>query len=134
MRWSKSVLVAVEAEIMRRECIGPPRCPTACGNNPRGDGALGTPGRRGATRRLAPVSDGWFKLAPPPKNSDRNPPMRSFRFLADVPRRLRQAEHDGADAIAMQQLAALPGPFLPWTSYTMRPTTIVAILSDIAIN
>jgi predicted O-methyltransferase YrrM len=35
------------------------------------------------------------------------------------------------DAVAIQALASLPGPFLPWTEFSMRPWAIVAILSDI---
>jgi hypothetical protein len=37
------------------------------------------------------------------------------------------------DAAAFHVLASLPGPFLPWTAYSMRPAAIVAVLSDIAI-
>lgn len=35
------------------------------------------------------------------------------------------------DAVAMQALQSLPGRFLPWTEFSMRPWAIVAVLSDI---
>lgn len=34
----------------------------------------------------------------------------------------------------MQMLAPLQGEFLPWTPYTMRPSVIVAMLSDVVIQ
>jgi predicted O-methyltransferase YrrM len=36
--------------------------------------------------------------------------------------------------VALPALASLPGAFLPWTSFSMRPSAILAIVSDIAIN
>lgn len=41
---------------------------------------------------------------------------------------------DACDGQALQALAPLAGPFLPWTSSTMRPAAILAIASDIVIN
>jgi rhodanese-related sulfurtransferase len=47
--------------------------------------------------------------------------------------RMRTLEANVADSVAMHGLAALPGPFLPWTSFSMRPAAILAILNDIEI-
>jgi predicted O-methyltransferase YrrM len=47
--------------------------------------------------------------------------------------RLRAVETNGHDSVAMLALASLPGPFLPWTNFSMRPAAILAVLSDIAI-
>src|SRR6476646_2523828 len=38
------------------------------------------------------------------------------------------------DSRALLALAPLSGPFLPWTSSSMRPAAILAIVSDIVIN
>ncbi|MBJ7471418.1 MAG: class I SAM-dependent methyltransferase [Solirubrobacteraceae bacterium] len=43
------------------------------------------------------------------------------------------AADDALDAVALGQLAALPGPFLPWTDYSMRPSAIVAVLTDVLL-
>jgi predicted O-methyltransferase YrrM len=43
------------------------------------------------------------------------------------------AENAANDAGSLTQLMALPGPFLPWSPYSMRPTALVGILSDIAL-
>jgi predicted O-methyltransferase YrrM len=51
-----------------------------------------------------------------------------------IKRRLHQAADDQQDAVAMQALAPLQGAFLPWTPYSMRPSVIVAVLSDSVIN
>jgi predicted O-methyltransferase YrrM len=48
--------------------------------------------------------------------------------------RARNFEDAPGDSIAMQALATLPGSFLPWTSFAMRPEAILAILTDIEIN
>jgi hypothetical protein len=38
------------------------------------------------------------------------------------------------DIWAMQALAPLASPYLPWTYFAMRPSGVVAILNDIAVN
>jgi predicted O-methyltransferase YrrM len=38
------------------------------------------------------------------------------------------------DAMAMQALASLTGSYLPWTYFSMRPSGVMAILNDIAVN
>jgi predicted O-methyltransferase YrrM len=38
------------------------------------------------------------------------------------------------DAQAMQALLPLASPYLPWTHFAMRPSAVVAILNDIAVN
>ena len=38
------------------------------------------------------------------------------------------------DAMAMQALAPLASPYLPWTWFAMRPSAVVAILNDVAVN
>lgn len=43
------------------------------------------------------------------------------------------AEVAATDAGALTRLAALPGPFVPWSAYSMRPTAIADILSDICL-
>lgn len=40
---------------------------------------------------------------------------------------------DSSDAVAMAQLAALPGPMLPWTAWSMRPAAVVAVLSEVIV-
>jgi len=47
--------------------------------------------------------------------------------------RVRLFEANAGDSMAIQALSALPGPFLPWTSFSMRPAAILAILSDIEV-
>jgi predicted O-methyltransferase YrrM len=49
-------------------------------------------------------------------------------------RPVRQLLADAEDARAMAQLALLGGDYLPWTSYSMRPSAIAAVLSDIVVN
>jgi hypothetical protein len=61
------------------------------------------------------------------------PGMLSAQIDA-IKRRLHQVADDQQDAVAMQALAPLQGAFLPWTPYSMRPSVIVAVLSDIVIN
>lgn len=39
-----------------------------------------------------------------------------------------------ADAVALLTLAALPGPFLPWTAFSMRPAAIAAVLTEIVLG
>jgi hypothetical protein len=51
-------------------------------------------------------------------------------FWSDV----RHGAQYRRDAMAMQALAPLASPFLPWTHHTMRPSAVVAILNDIAVN
>jgi len=41
---------------------------------------------------------------------------------------------DAQDALALQALAPLSGPFLPWTDSSMRPSAIVRVLSDVVFN
>ncbi len=43
------------------------------------------------------------------------------------------AARDAHDALALGQLAALPGRFLPWTDYSMRPAAIVAVLTEVVL-
>lgn len=38
------------------------------------------------------------------------------------------------DAIAMQRLGALSGPYVPWTLMAMRPSAVTTILNDVVIN
>lgn len=40
---------------------------------------------------------------------------------------------DAQDAVAMAQLAALPGPLLPWTDFSMRPAAVVAVLAEVIV-
>jgi hypothetical protein len=51
-----------------------------------------------------------------------------------VPMRLRHLQDDGVDTVAFHALAALPGPFLPWTRFTLRPAALLAVLNDTVIN
>jgi hypothetical protein len=46
---------------------------------------------------------------------------------------IQEIVNDTRDAVAMQALASLPGGFLPWSSFAMRPAAIVGVLSDIAM-
>lgn len=55
------------------------------------------------------------------------PPRKALERLGDL-------AADVVDARALQALASLSGPFLPWTSSSMRPAAILAIASDIVIN
>jgi predicted O-methyltransferase YrrM len=48
--------------------------------------------------------------------------------------RFREFLYETRDARSLQSLAPLSGAFLPWTSSTMRPAAILAILSEIVIN
>lgn len=41
---------------------------------------------------------------------------------------------DFSDEIAMQALAALAGPYLPWGSGAMRPAGLVSVCNDIVLN
>lgn len=59
------------------------------------------------------------------------PAVRGLDFLRDLRSTGRLARREAQDAMALQALAALPGRFLPWTSWSMRPTAILAVLSDI---
>src|SRR4051812_48145221 len=59
---------------------------------------------------------------------------RLRQALTAIPRRVQRMEDDGCDAVALQALGALAGLFLPWTGFSMRPSAILAVLSDIAIN
>jgi predicted O-methyltransferase YrrM len=47
--------------------------------------------------------------------------------------RARLIEANLSDSVAMPALAALPGQFLPWTTFSMRPAGILAILNDIEL-
>lgn len=47
---------------------------------------------------------------------------------------LRHGAQYRRDAWAMQALAPLASPYLPWTYFAMRPGGVVAILNDIAVN
>jgi predicted O-methyltransferase YrrM len=47
---------------------------------------------------------------------------------------LRHGAQYRRDAWAMQALAPLASPYLPWTYFAMRPSGVVAILNDIAVN
>lgn len=60
--------------------------------------------------------------------------MRFRRRLTQVRRFVSHTERDTHDVFALQALAPLRGEFLPWTSFSMRPSVILAILSDIAVN
>jgi SAM-dependent methyltransferase len=51
-----------------------------------------------------------------------------------VSERLREFLYETRDARSLQSLAPLSGNFLPWTSSTMRPAAILAILNEIVIN
>ena len=57
-------------------------------------------------------------------------PLPGTKSLA----RLGQLAVDAEDSKALQALASLPGPFLPWSGSSMRPAAIVAILSDVLVN
>jgi rhodanese-related sulfurtransferase len=48
--------------------------------------------------------------------------------------RLAHLAADIEDAQALQALAPLSGPFLPWTDFSLRPTAILAIVGDIVIS
>lgn len=48
--------------------------------------------------------------------------------------RAQTAIDHGADAVALLTLAALPGPFLPWTAFSMRPAAIAAVLTEIVLG
>lgn len=48
--------------------------------------------------------------------------------------RFRELLDETLDARSLQTLAPLSGTFLPWTSSSMRPAAILAILSEIVIN
>jgi len=48
--------------------------------------------------------------------------------------RSRELFDETLDARSLQGLAPLAGAFLPWTSSTMRPAAILAVLSEIVIN
>jgi predicted O-methyltransferase YrrM len=48
--------------------------------------------------------------------------------------RVSRAATESQDAVALQALASLEGPFLPWTEFSMRPAAILAVVSDVAIN
>ena len=48
--------------------------------------------------------------------------------------RCRELFDDTLDARSLQGLAPLAGAFLPWTSSTMRPAAILAVVSEIVIN
>ena len=48
--------------------------------------------------------------------------------------RFRELLDETLDARSLQSLAPLTGAFLPWTSSSMRPAAIVAVLSEIVIN
>lgn len=48
--------------------------------------------------------------------------------------RLGRAAADAEDAKALQALSSLPGAFLPWSRSSMRPSAIVAIVSDMVVN
>ncbi|HEX2413504.1 MAG TPA: class I SAM-dependent methyltransferase [Solirubrobacteraceae bacterium] len=49
-------------------------------------------------------------------------------------RYVRHSSQYRRDAWAMQALAPLSSPYLPWTYFAMRPGALVTILNDIAIN
>lgn len=48
--------------------------------------------------------------------------------------RLRHGAQYRRDTWAMQALAPLASPYLPWTYFAMRPSGVVTILNDIAVN
>ena len=60
--------------------------------------------------------------------------MNAVRRARELRWRLADTIIDAHDAKAMQALAALSGPFLPWTTFSMRPPAILAVVSDIAIH
>jgi hypothetical protein len=51
-----------------------------------------------------------------------------------VTERLRELLSEMLDARSLQSLTPLSGTFLPWTSSSMRPKAILAILNEIVIN
>jgi predicted O-methyltransferase YrrM len=54
--------------------------------------------------------------------------------LERLKRRIHQVADDQHGSIAMQALAPLGGRFLPWTPYSMSPSAILAVVTDIAVN
>lgn len=47
--------------------------------------------------------------------------------------REKRVEAQASDSMAMQALASLPGPFLPWTRSSMRPSAILGVLTDLRV-
>jgi rhodanese-related sulfurtransferase len=62
------------------------------------------------------------------------PAVRGLDFLRELRQAGEQARREAEDARALQALAALPGPFLPWTSWSMRPAAILAVVTDVGIH
>lgn len=51
-----------------------------------------------------------------------------------VQRAVRRSLRHHRDAIAMQRLGALSGPYIPWTLMAMRPSAVATILNDVVVN
>lgn len=60
--------------------------------------------------------------------------MRFIDRFRELERTAGLSATDAQDATALQALAALSGPFLPWTSFSMRPAAILAVVTDVALN
>jgi predicted O-methyltransferase YrrM len=54
--------------------------------------------------------------------------------VSAIASRVRQVVHSTQDTQALQELAPLSDRFLPWTTFSMRPTAILSIVNDICIN
>lgn len=57
-----------------------------------------------------------------------------FSLPAKVRARFDEMLLTSRDAVAMSALAPLDGPFLPITSYSMRPSGILTLVNDVVIN
>jgi len=64
----------------------------------------------------------------------RDPVVSLHRRLTRARRLFAYAGPDAQDALALEALAPLNGSFLPWTVFSMRPSAILCILTDIVVN